>query len=309
MLTRSTVKKLTMFSFLPKQALLSQLDTGFIAEPNDRNVLQSLWERANKFYNNLGLPERSFATSNDIHHLDGIDQSRIENELRIARTYSPYDSHTTKIHNVRISKLVTPQVTINLSRAEKRTKIRQGMNITDLFDIIFESTIQPVSITRQLLGLGSDGGSLLFTSYDEDIRLHHPPLYRKIPLNETDPHSHSHESVCLPIGGGIPFGAVYRIQLAPGINRLILANGIHRVYRLAKAGYEWCPLLVCDLIPFEIPDPFIDLPRDILLNPNSNPALITDFLNDEVVIPLEYYTLLKTIRLNWNFDEYFTVIK
>lgn len=309
MVSRPTVKKLTMFSALPQQALLSQLDAGFIAEPTDRNVLQGLWEKTNKSYSSCGPPSRSFVTRNDIRQLDGVDQSRVESLLRRVRLYSPYDSHATNIYNVRISKLVVPQITINASRAERRAKIRQGMNMTELFDLAFESAGEPASITRQILGMGSDGESLLFTSYDEDIRLHHPSLYRKIPLNENDVHSHSLESVCLPIGGGLPFAAAYIIQIAPGTSRLILANGIHRVYRLAKAGYEWCPLLVCDFTPLELPEPFIDLPRDILLNPNSNPALITDFLNDEVVVPLNYYTLLKAIRLNWNFEEYFTVLK
>lgn len=309
MVSRPIMKKLTMFSALPQQALLSQLDAGFIAEPTDRNVLQGLWEKANRSYSSCGPPSRSFVTRNDIRQLDGVDQSRVESLLRRVRLYSPYDSHATNIYNVRISKLVAPQITINALRAERRAKIRQGMNMTELFDLAFESAGEPASITRQMLGMGSDGESLLFTSYDEDIRLHHPSLYRKIPLNENDVHSHSLESVCLPIGGGLPFAAAYIIQIAPGTSRLILANGIHRVYRLAKAGYEWCPLLVCDFTPLELPEPFIDLPRDILLNPNSNPALITDFLNDEVVVPLNYYTLLKAIRLNWNFEEYFTVIK
>ena len=305
----ATVRKLTMFSALPQQALLSQLDSGFIAEPTDRNVLQNLWESANSSYNSCGPPTRSFAIQNDIHELNDLDQSRVENILGRVRVYSPYDSHTTGIYNVRISKLVTPQITINESRAEKRAKIKQGMNMTDLFDLAFESAGQPASITRQILGMGQDGGTILFTSYDEDTRVHHPPQYHTIPLNEKDTSSHSLESVCIPIGGGIPFGAVYRIQIAMNKSRLILANGIHRIYRLARAGYKWCPLVVCDLIPFELPEPFIDLPREFLLNPDSNPALITDFLNDEVVIPLNYYTLLKTIRLNWNFEEYFTVLK
>lgn len=128
-------------------------------------------------------------------------------------------------------------------------------------------------------------------------------------MNEKDTASPSFESVCLPVGGGQPFGVAYRIQIAPGISRLILGNGIHRVYSLAGAGYEWCPLLVCDLIPLELADPFVDMPKSILLDPNSNPPLITDFLNNDMVIPLNYYTLLKTIRLNWNFEQYVTVLK
>ena len=107
----------------------------------------------------------------------------------------------------------------------------------------------------------------------------------------------------------MPLASAFRLQISTGTTRLILSNGIHRVYRLAKAGYEWCPLVVSDLVPMEIPEQFVDLPKDMLLLPNSNPPLITDFLNEEVMIPLDYFTLLRTIQFSWNFSQYMTVLK
>ncbi|GEM_PF-3414884 len=305
---RPTIRKLTLFSALPQQALLSQLESGFIAEPNDKEKIQMLWQNASNAYNR-GSPSRSFITQDDIKQLIDVEQSQIDSILSQVRNYAPYDSHPTSIYNVRISKLITPQLTINLMRAKKRVNIKQGMNPQDLFEIVFKPAGKPEPIIRQILGVGPNGGSLLFTSYDEDIRLHHPPQYRKIPINEKDTNSPTFESMCLPVGGGLPFAVAYRIQLAPNISRLILGNGIHRIHSLAEAGYEWCPLLVCDLIPLEISDPFVELPRSIILDPNSNPPLITDFLNNNVVIPLDYFTILKTIRLNWNFEQYVTVLR
>jgi hypothetical protein len=157
--------------------------------------------------------------------------------------------------------------------------------------------------------MGQINGALLFTSYDEDIRLHHPPNFRKLPINEKDMKSPSFENICFPIGGGFPLASAWRVNVSPGLTRMILNNGIHRVYSLAKAGYSWCPLVVTDMLPMEFPDPFVELPKDVLLNPSSNPPLITDFLREEVIVPLEYFTLLKTIRLNWAFEQYVTVLK
>jgi hypothetical protein len=179
----------------------------------------------------------------------------------------------------------------------------------DLFELSFESAGKPEAITRQTLGLVANGGAVMFTSYDEDIRMHHPPQYRQIPINEKDPQSPAFESVCFPVGGGLPLASAFRVQIGQGASRLVLNNGIHRVYTLASNGYEWCPLLVCDLIPMELPDPFVDFPRDLLLNPDANPPLITDYLDEEVVIPLDYYSILKTVRFNWNIEQYVTVLK
>ncbi len=309
--TAPKIDKLTLFSVLPQPILLSQLDGGFIAEPKDRAALQETWKKANHAYSETGVASRSFVNPDDTQKIDETATGRIANALKRIRLYPPYDSHPTEILNVRISKLVTPQISITPSRAQRRADVKQKMTIDELLTMMFESKGEPEPITRQILGIAPNAGALIFTSYDEDIRLHNPPQFRRIPINERDSRSPSLESVCHPIGGGLPYASAYRIPVVLGgaINRLVLSNGIHRVYALAKANYEWCPLAVCDLSPIEIPEQFVDLPREILLNPNQNPPLITDFLNDRVTIELSMHTVLKTIRLNWNTEQYVTVLK
>src|SRR6267143_4827173 len=247
--------KLTLFSVLPQPILLSQLDGGFIAEPKDRSSLQEIWKKANHAYGEIGVASRSFADPDDTQKIADTASGRITNTLKRVRLYAPYDSHPTEILNVRISKLVTPQISVTPSRAQRRAEIKQNMTTDELLTIMFESKGEPEPITRQILGITQNGGALIFTSYDEDIRLYNPPQFRRIPINEKDSRSPSLESVCHPIGGGLPYASAYRIPVSSGggINRLILSNGIHRVYALAKAGYEWCPIAVCDLSPIELP--------------------------------------------------------
>ena len=62
---------------------------------------------------------------------------------------------------------------------------------------------------------------------------------------------------------------------------------------MGKAEYETILLAVCDLNSMEIQDPFVDMPKQIIFG--SNPPMLVDFLNQDVVIPLEYYTQLKTL--------------
>jgi hypothetical protein len=302
-------QKLTLFSVLPQPILLSQLDGGFIAEPKDRAALQEIWQKANHAYGEVGPASRSYANLDDVRRIDDAPGGKIEKTLRRIKLYAPYDSHPTEIVNARISKLVTPQISITLSRAQRRAEIKPNMSTDELLSVMFESKGEPEPITRQILGIAPNGGALIFTSYDEDIRLHNPPQFRRIPINDKDSRSPSLESVCHPIGGGLPFAAAYRISFGGGISRLILSNGIHRVYALAKAKYEWCPIAVCDLSPIEIPEQFVDLPKEILLNPNQNPPVITDFLDEKVTIGLSMHAVLKTIRLNWNMEQYVTVLK
>jgi hypothetical protein len=117
------------------------------------------------------------------------------------------------------------------------------------------------------------------------------------------------ENICFSVGGGLSFASAYRIKIGPGKERIILNNGIHRAFKLAQMHFEWVPLIVADLSPEELPPQFVDLPQSLLTGENSNPPLISDFLNSDVCIGLKYYPVLKTLRFNWNFEQYVTVLK
>jgi hypothetical protein len=302
-------KRITLYSVSPVQVLLFKFDLGLIAEPLDKSTLIEMWEKANKAYSKIGTSTRSHSDEKDVRSIKNVDESKIENLLARVKQYPTYNSHPTGIYYVRISKLVTPQLSINLEHARMRSNITKDLTADELFDVMFDSTSCSENITRQTLALGSSSGAMLFTSYDEDMRFYHPPSYRKIPLNEKDPKSQMVDSVCLELGGGYPFASAYRVQIGEGKTRLILNNGIHRVFKLAENGYDWCPLVVTDMAPADLPDSLVDLSKIMLLNPKSNPPLISDFLNEDVTIPLSCYRVLKTVRLNWNFEQYETVLK
>ncbi len=252
---------------------------------------------------------RSFATDNDIRPVSDVEEAHLNQVLGRITKYAPYDTHETKIVCARISRLITPQIAINDARAIARAPVVAGMTDAELLKLMTEAAGTPEAITRQALGMGPSGGALLFTSFDEDIRLHHPPQFRTLPVSSSDSESPSFENICFPIGGGIPFAAAYRVDITPGVTRLILGNGIHRAYRLAAAGYEWCPLALTHVTPMEVPEQLVDLPKDFLLSPEANPPLIADFLDKSAAIQLDYYRVLKTIRINWNFEQYATVLK
>src|SRR6267143_969145 len=124
--------KLTLFSVLPQPILLSQLDGGFIAEPKDRSSLQEIWKKANHAYGEIGVASRSFADPDDTQKIADTASGRITNTLKRVRLYAPYDSLPTEILNDRISKLVTPQISVTPSRAQRRAEIKQNMTTDEL---------------------------------------------------------------------------------------------------------------------------------------------------------------------------------
>lgn len=304
----ATVKKLSLHAALPQQVLIAQLENGLIAEPADQQALLAAWVRASTAYANCGPPSRSFITARDLRPLKGVAARRPSATLKRIRTYPPFDTHVTDLYDVPVSKLVTPQITLNVARAASRS-VKGRPNASTIFRLAFEDSGPPSPINRQVLGMQQNAASVLFTSFDEDVRLHHPPVYQDVPLNKRDPASQLLQAICLLIGGGPSFITAFRVTLESGDIRLVVTNGIHRLHSLAKAGVTRVPIAICDLQSLEIPDPLIELPKQFVCDARLNPPLITDFLNPQVVIELDYFKLLKTVRLNWNFEQYATVLK
>ncbi|MBI1828179.1 MAG: hypothetical protein HY222_08755 [Thaumarchaeota archaeon] len=302
-----TVPKITLFSVFPVHTLLGQHEAGTIAKPTDKNELQEIWKHANQEFKKLD-PTRSFLTPDDMRPLVLKDNEKITKMVDRLKKYPPYNTQNFGIYDVNISKLITPQISINLNRADKSADIKKEMSMDDLFDVSFNMSPNRPEIVRQVLGMNPmGGGAIQFTSYDEDIRIHSPPHFVNLPVNVDDPLGPSLESVSVLIGGGYPFASAYRVEINEFTSKLVLANGIHRVYKTASAGYQRMPLAVCDLTAMEFPNPFVDFPKEILLG--ATPPLLVDFLNPNVTIPLEYYTQLKTLRLSWNAENYTTVLK
>lgn len=56
-------------------------------------------------------------------------------------------------------------------------------------------------------------------------------------------------------------------------------------------------------------NPFVNLQRDALVKPESNPPLITDYLNFEVTVSLGYFSKRNSVRLNYSLEQYPTAVK
>lgn len=303
------VPKLALYSAVPPQPLMSQFDAGFIASPSERTELQRLWEDSSRAYSQLPGAQRSYLAPDDVRGLVGIDPVDLNKAVERSRLYPPFDSHHPEIVAVRIAKIVTPQLTVNLPRARRRVKVAGTATDADLFRVAFSPSGTPEPINRQVLGMApNQGGATIFTSYDEDVRPHNP-VYRDLMLEERDETSQLLPSFCIPVGGGIPFISGHRIPIAPGVERIVITNGIHRAFSLAQAGCEWLPLALCTVAPLELPPQLVELPNQLIANPGLNPPLVTDYLNDAVAMRLDYHAVLKVVRINWAVEQYVTVLR
>jgi hypothetical protein len=305
---QNVVEKLSLHGILPAQNILSQFDAGLITDPATKNDLLKAWTASSTAFA-AKLGSDAHLQPGDISPLPNSLDAMSKALLGQIRNYPPFDSHKTALAQVRVSKLVTPQLTVTVPRLKQRAPVGQSTPSDELFRIMFEVGKSPQPVFRQTLGLAPNGGTLLYTSYDEDVRLHHPPFFRRLSINEADPASPSHEAICLPVGGGLPFAYAFRVLLGPGVQRLVLANGIHRVAAAALAGLDTIPLILTDFTPLEVPDPFVETPKQLLLDPNVRPPMIRDFADANLTMRLKFFRMLKTVRFNWNFENYVVPVR
>lgn len=299
-----TTTKTVLYGALPAQAILQQFDGGQIVSPQTREQLLGLWGRSNQGFLATGPGVRSYLAGGalaEVSELSAVARKRIEGRIR---SYPPFDSHPFKLYDVELAALVTPQLNVTDDRVDLRGGLSSDASLEEKIRFCFEySGSAPLPIMRQTLGIGANGGAYLFSSEDEDIRLHQPPIMRVLPINDKDPDGPSLETICFPVGGGTPFIYALRIPLGNGSSRLIVANGIHRIVGAMKAGHVRLPIAICDLSPLELPPQFVEAPTPLLLDPNANPPMMRDFLDPSLALRLTYRKQLRLVRFNWNFEQ------
>ncbi len=84
---KPVVRKLTLYSAVPPQGILSQLDSGYVAEPSDKGTLLSIWEKASRVYSSELSSVRSAIGADDIRDVHDVDKRLVENVLSQAKLY------------------------------------------------------------------------------------------------------------------------------------------------------------------------------------------------------------------------------
>ena len=300
-------RKLTLFSVLPAAAVLNAFDNGSIAEPPTREEVLALWRSTSAAYSKAGPGSRSILEPKDAPIFSDVPASQIETTLAKARAYPPYETHETAIGWVELSKLVTPQIIVNPVRAGMDPRLEKTASPEELFAVMFNSPPSDRPIHRSIVQRTQTGGTAQFVSTNEDIRPH-SPVFREISIYDRDPAGEPLPAICLPVGPGFSFASALAIGLQPGKFRLVVSNGIHRLYSIAKAGFTHAPILICPVTSVELPEPFVQISKAILLDPNQNPPVITDFLDKSLTMELGFRPSRTTVRISWTIERFDSVI-
>jgi hypothetical protein len=82
--------------------------------------------------------------------------------------------------------------------------------------------------------------------------------------------------------------------------RVILANGFHRIVALRLEGITRVPIVVRNIAnpEIEFPEQFLGLPKQYLLQ-NPRPVLVKDFFDPELTLEIRLKPRRKTLKIAW----------
>jgi hypothetical protein len=279
-----------------------QRQSGNLAKPSEISELQEIWARSRRAYRESPA-SRSAITESEVTESEGVDAKECKNALGVMSRFWPFDNRSGQVMDVPLGKLVTPQLSVTIERIERQPKISKSASDYELFQYLSQAPKLSFPVDHEIIAMAGNGGSFLFTSENEDIRPL-PSTVRRLRLVEGDDASPALETLCIPVGGGMPHAYGVRVPIQEGQSRIIVLNGIHRIANLAKLGLRTIPLPICDVEVGDLPPQLADLPTAFLVNFGTNVPLISDFWREGFAGAVEYFRQIRGIRVNWNSEVY-----
>ncbi|MDA4114201.1 MAG: hypothetical protein OK474_09165 [Thaumarchaeota archaeon] len=238
--------------------------------------------------------------------------AQIEEKVQtLLSSYRVYLPNTYDLALVPISRLVSPQKYIHQEHARSSFDGVSRM-LTDDENARFciGTPVRDAKIDAAFLGCPKGETAeefnflYQFSSDDQNIR-YIPPMPLK-PLQDLDiadgsAANYGVKAVTVSVGPGLPFVHILKVPVGlDGIGRrpvfrLIIANGVHRIFRLAELGNTHVAALVQTMDWQELPPTFIETPRDLLLGPGA--LKVTDMVNGAITRTFRWKKSKRVIKL------------
>jgi hypothetical protein len=252
------------------------------------------WRTKSAIYQGLALVNPN-ALDSDIQQLNVA--VNIQNQIKdVLASYRIFLPPAFEQGYVPLAKILTPQKSVIVERARACFGgATNRLTTEETAKFCLGTPIAAPAIDVKLLNVQPQAPNQIayvcqFSAFDDDIRPIPPNVFQ--PFSRVDwavagaPHSLKLNSVCFTVGPGTsPVVMIIKIPIGVDpqgrtIYRLVLQNGVHRVFRLAELGNTHVAAIVHTLNLNEVPQPLVDTPREALVIPR--PLMISDFVNASI---------------------------
>jgi hypothetical protein len=298
------VEKTALYCVNPIGYMVGQFDAGYLGFPSTRASCRDLWREKSARYRRHLNPPRSILDDRDLGVLDPTGATVARHLRERMLCYPDFELRNVQFYNVPLRKLITPQLTVTDSRVDAHTaRISRNSNEEQKLEFVSGRGPREGLVDHQVLAAGPGGRSDLFTTQHDDVRMHFPPRLISVPMNDLDPEGGRVTALAFPIGEGFPIVHAYKFKMHDQRERLILANGVHRVVAAIRSEVDSLPIAVCDAEPGDLPEPFVDLSINFATNPQADPPLAGDFLDSRIAMHLGFFPGKKAMRFNWSVEQ------
>lgn len=213
---------------------------------------------------------------------------------------------------VPVSRLVSAQRYIDLDHARSALGGASGrLADDDVARYCVGTPVGKVEIEASFLGYPKDEtpaeSTYVYQFSSEDQNVRHISLVPARPILDLDiagegrAASYEVKSIPVCVGPGLPFVHILKVpekegeQGSPATSRLIVSNGLHRIFRLAELGNTHVAAIVQGIGRDELPETFVETPRGDLLGPGA--LRVTDFLEPSITRAFAWRKTRRVIRL------------
>jgi hypothetical protein len=291
MLPDGYMERLYPIGALPQRDVADIRLDAFCADSISIDALMAEWKVKSELFRSVPR-EALDAADSELIPFNATSQtlSKIEGLLTAYRAYLPT---TYELAYVPISKLITPQTYVELDYARLSFQgLSRKLTDDEVAQYCLGAPVRGAKIDATFLGYPKGGpgeSNYQFSSEDDNMR-YIPPMPLK-PLHDIDlsaeASSARYDVKAIPVlvGPGLPFIQILKVPMRMGreggqVSRLIISNGVHRIFRLAELGNTHVAAIVQTASMQEVPDPFIEARRDALFGPSALRA--TDLANMEI---------------------------
>jgi hypothetical protein len=233
---------------------------------------------------------------------------KVEALLSSYRVYLP---NTYDLALVPISRLVTPQRYIHPEYARSSfdgatTTLTDDENARYCIGMPVRDAKIDASFLGCPKGETAEEFNFLYQFSSEDQNIRYIPSMPLKPLQDLDiadgsAAKYGVKAVTVSVGPGLPFVHVLKVQVGldgiarKPVYRLVISNGVHRIFRLAELGNTHVAAMVQTMDWQELPRTFVETPRDSLLGPTA--LKLTDMANSAITRAFRWKKSKRVIKL------------
>ncbi len=251
------------------------------------------WRAASGRMQKLAKEDPGAADQPKTFDMDPALQQRLQAISADPLFQASFSDLPTTFSMVDIDDVVAPQREVNLDYVDTIRQRLKTKEIDEVVEVCLETRAEPPDIQA----IQTAGNEMIFTSRSIDLRFL-GGFPKKI--DEADIKvAHSGGQPVAVITLLVGFGAAPISALIYG-NRVVLANGFHRVCALRLEGITRLPMVLRHVAnpDIEFPEQFLNLPKSYLLQA-QRPVLIKDFFDPELTVEILLKPRRKSLQVQW----------